>query len=553
MDPKVAALREAPFDQISADDPRIAAVGRGVPVGLRQLTIADLAALGPAGPAGLTELLEQHAEALAVWAQRLNQDTLEAGVAELADALESERHGPRGTRRRPAQPLTDVWRKAIHARLGLTGESPVTLEEAGAAAGVTRERVRQVEAQLHAALPSRPLHLPALDRAYRVLTDRDLLSVDAVSQCLHGAGLATGHWEPAGLNALLQLAAREERLVVHDGFLGRQAHLVPAIRSKARRMAGALGVVSVESLAKRLVTDHPEVGPELVEAVLLATEGIEMLGEGWFWSRLVPEGRNRLANTAEKMLAVASPLSHEVIAEGQRRVLRGRMVHEPVSDTAVAGFLRAHDAFIVDEFGVRLRQPADWRETHGEEIRHLIEVLQETPYHVMDRVTLVQSCTDRGMSGGTVSTYLSFHEVISSYGHNVWGLVGAKVPESVIREMQHEAYATREPMHYEEGWTAEGRPWRRFRATRSFLQTAVLLRPWLEVTEGQRFQAVDQGGTKCGVLAVGEGHGLMWGFRGYLAGHDVPHGALMYVEVDLATGMALLRHEAADSGAKEAT
>lgn len=70
---------------------------------------------------------------------------------------------------------------------------------------------------------------------------------------------------------------------------------------------------------------------------------------------------------------------------------------------------------------------------------------------------------------------------------------------------------------------------------------------------GQRFQAVDQGGMKCGVLAVGEGHGLMWGFRGYLARHDVSHGALMYVEVDLATGLALLRHEAADSGATVAT
>jgi RNA polymerase primary sigma factor len=53
--------------------------------------------------------------------------------------------------------LSERERDVIRMRFGLDGESPHTLEEAGKKLGVTRERVRQVEAKALAKLrhPSR--------------------------------------------------------------------------------------------------------------------------------------------------------------------------------------------------------------------------------------------------------------------------------------------------------------------------------------------------------------------------------------------------------------
>jgi len=43
--------------------------------------------------------------------------------------------------------LSEKERKTLELHFGLAGDQPATLEEAGRAFGLTRERVRQIEAQ----------------------------------------------------------------------------------------------------------------------------------------------------------------------------------------------------------------------------------------------------------------------------------------------------------------------------------------------------------------------------------------------------------------------
>ena len=53
----------------------------------------------------------------------------------------------RGARRRARQTLTHRERRVLELRFGLRGEEPRTLEEVGQSFGVTRERIRQIEAK----------------------------------------------------------------------------------------------------------------------------------------------------------------------------------------------------------------------------------------------------------------------------------------------------------------------------------------------------------------------------------------------------------------------
>ena len=55
--------------------------------------------------------------------------------------------------------------EALLARLGWSGHEPITLEEAGRLAGITRERIRQLVKRVEGRMPDHPVYMPALDGA----------------------------------------------------------------------------------------------------------------------------------------------------------------------------------------------------------------------------------------------------------------------------------------------------------------------------------------------------------------------------------------------------
>ena len=81
-------------------------------------------------------------------------DFIEDEDADHAGRGRQRDHAEGGAQRRCSRTLTHRERKVIELRFGLKGEHPRTLEEVGQKFGVTRERIRQIEAKTLAKLKS---------------------------------------------------------------------------------------------------------------------------------------------------------------------------------------------------------------------------------------------------------------------------------------------------------------------------------------------------------------------------------------------------------------
>ena len=422
--------------------------------------------------------------------QRMLRTTVEQESIDLFEALS----------RQQRRPLDARWLRAISMRLGIAGYERVTLDDVGRFAGVTRERVRQVESKVKEWIVSaRTLWMPQLDQAIELTQSLMPVSSDGLKAILQDAELVNAGTTLTALQSIAEFAGRSapwsaDSVISTDEDRG----LVTAIARSAKAVANANGIGSIELLVERLPGRVTPFAMDLVRVALDQTQGLHWLDEQHFWVEH-PAGRNRIVNLSQRVLSVHSPQTISSLQEAVRRTFTWRSatgadtpLREPSRDV-LRLFYVSHPAFDVDGDTVTSLLPLT-NVKLGDEKSILVEILRAAPHPALDRAQLVRQCREAGMSAGTIGVYTTYAEILERVSDGVWALRGVPIPESYVSTLKVDAKERRDAFEkrLETGVTQTGRPWMCQRLTESVTQSSVL--GWnfhREQLRGNEFRIID--------------------------------------------------------------
>src|SRR5262249_30577341 len=97
---------------------------------------------------------------------------------------------------------------ALLARLGWHGRLPVTLQAAAEKIGVSRERIRQIEASVLKRLPSHSVVMPPLDKAIDLLENNAPIDTMTFEKLMVDRGLSRGPFHPRSVLEAAKLSGR---------------------------------------------------------------------------------------------------------------------------------------------------------------------------------------------------------------------------------------------------------------------------------------------------------------------------------------------------------
>ncbi len=532
-------LEEPWTDWISEADPRFSALlppGRG--------TIAERA----------EELITNPA------AQRTGFASLEACLPQIRARLSDLERIPLETLL--AEYLESVTRVgdrrllALIARLNWGGAPRgITLEEAGKTAGLTRERLRQLQARFEERRPSHPVIMPALDKALEFLKSRVPLAAQEAAEALVTVGLAERPFHPASLIAAARDCGRSPALHIEEARgidlvvslpSGQEADRVARV---AYRQARACGASNISEVAAEIEARGPTAVDEGRVLDLLRTfSDVEFLTADWFWRP--SRANDAVWKMSRRVLAATSPIDVARLREGLRRSFRfrqsmarkkGALLMVPPRSVLLA-YYKAHPDFVVLENElVKSARPLDYRSELTPLEQSIVDVLRSTPSSVLDRVAMAEGCIERGVNTHSLWTMMTYSPVFESLGDGLWTVRGTRVdPVAVEAIRTSNQLRPRERRVLDFGWGEDGRLWVAIRLPAD-LQTQVFGIP----ADARRylvdrdFRAESEDGTQCGRVRI-YSSGTSTGYAEFLRRSGADEGDIMLAQFNLVTGIVSL-------------
>ena len=295
----------------------------------------------------------------------------------------------------------------LAARLGWSGNPPVTLREAGEIMGLTRQRVNQIQEQFAKRMPEHPIFMPQIDRATETIRQHAPLSIADANKLLRKKRISRIDFHPRSLFSIATTCGhtpgftvdRAREAVVTDAT----AEISGAIAQIARKQAGSSGATNLQEVIAQLVKQGAEIDEERAKRYLQTVSEFEFLEDDWFWCPRGKIARNRLRNVTRKMLSVASPIKVSTLREGLKRVYKYR---ESTSSWPLAvlprsvlrPFYQAHPEFVLREDDyVESTRLLSYQELLGKTERTLVDVVRSSPASVLDRASFARECLKRGL------------------------------------------------------------------------------------------------------------------------------------------------------------
>lgn len=375
---------------------------------------------------------------------------------------------------------------ALIQRFGLDGRAPITLQEGGDLCGFSRERMRQVQTKMLEALKparvSQILWVPALS-AFNGLQTDELMAFSDLIEAAQGLGFVAGEPTLPGLQEASKFVGIRS-LDGAGGLIGIGEDAYRDVLRLVMREVKRRGLAEPTDVAERIRALDDSYTAELVAWIVEAVPDLQwvpVVGDNaWIGSISIAAADIRLRNTARSMLSVTSSLKVESILEGLRRRETMRQDDRSLPLAAARAFFDLWPEFEYDKpnDSVSPVEPLDFEMVLAESAITMVKVLRGFPDQVGSRGDVMEAFVKAGMKSATANVWLSFHEILSSYGWAVWGLVGATPSPTRVDAIQQSVRAQFEDADMSTGWGPDGNPHLTFTATKSFINTGTLSFNW---------------------------------------------------------------------------
>lgn len=431
--------------------------------------------------------------------------------------------------------------EAIAMRLGWDGMGGVTLEEAGEVAGVTRERIRQIQKRLEEALQT-VTHVPALDRAIETL-DRaaDTFEPDGAS-LLRQKGITFDDFLPAGVLSAAKMMGRPCRFEVGPDRISVQLPgdtKAKVFKRTLKSLSNLNHLASVLELQARIhQVDGKEPALETVRAFLDRHPGVVWLDDAhrWFWIRQ-KEGRNRVLGQIRKMLAVTPSLPLETLREGVLRHHRTRNTILPRS--VLMGLCRAA-GFQVRDGVVSTTEHIEVAEVLGGIETTMVDVLRSHG-GIMHGADLEDECLERGVNRHSFWVYITYSPVLERVAPSVYALRGSRIDPAEVAHLAGKEVIP-EPALQDHGWTKDGGIWLGYRVKRNHLASGVVSVPAgiRKMIGERRLDLFSVDGASVGTFVLSS-TGNAWGLTPFIGRRGVEVGDVLVIALDTELGIAVVQ------------
>ena len=415
------------------------------------------------------------------------------------------------------------------------------MKEAAEIAGVSRERIRQVQKSLEETL-QKVTYVPALDRAIETLDQAaDTFEQDA-SFLLRREEIVLDSFLPAGVVSAAKMLNRACRFEVGSDKISVRLPgdtKAKIFKQALKSLVNVNHIASVLELQQR-AHDIEGIEPsiEIIKAFLDRHPSVVWLDDdhSWFWVRQ-GEGRNRITGQICKMLAVAGALPFETLREGLLRHHRTQNTILPRK--ILIGLCRAA-GFRVHEGLVSANERIEIGEVLGEIERTMVDVLKNHG-GIMHVAGLEDDCLKRGINRHSFWVYLTYSPVLERIAPSVYAFRGARIDPAEVAHLSDKDEPT-EPAFQDDGWTKDGAIWLGYRAKRNIISSGVVSVPARvrAMLGNQKSELFTVDGASVGTFVVNN-TGNAWGLTPFISRRGVEEGDSLIISLDTELGIAVVQ------------
>ena len=334
-------------------------------------------------------------------------------------------------------------------RLGLDGNSPATLEEAGRLSGVTREYVRQMQVRLAHELRNEREPPNALTSAIAVLTLNAPLTANAATQLLVDRGIVNEPLHPEtiliaaelfGLNHSLRTqwiryTVSEVRYQVETVLVtGTERHLKAAALA-CRRAITRHGAVPASEVIRRLpkgarqalAADDIERNVRFCEELRWVTD---INGTRFVYSS-APTRRSRLFQALRKVLLLAPSVSVAEALDAFTRYLAQHAETNYLTPDILLKAVAQYPEFVIDAGRLSWRGAKKQPRLNVAE-RGYLSCLQSKPGCVATSIELATAAVEAGAGHTTALLYLGWSVLLRPIDSGLHHLIGTSLDQNDV-------------------------------------------------------------------------------------------------------------------------
>lgn len=430
----------------------------------------------------------------------------------------------------------DRDREIVAQYYGWDGQDGRTLEVLGQKHGLSRERIRQVCMRAVKRNRDTIVFAPVLDRAMAFLTERFPVGLDALQAEFNATGISPRGLSIGSVRRAAEFLSRDPQFeIVEVGssymvVLPQQVELPRAICQSAKQVVTNYGAAKLGEVVSELAIRHSmKIDLTLIRKTLDTQDEFCWLDDRRTWFRLKTLPQYGLPNMIEKILSVAEQIDVSKLRTAMARYRRNDRELPPPS--TLLAFCRQMPDVRTEGKTVISDPPRDWRKVLTGVEHCMVEVLKKHG-PVMERNAFEDECIEKGMNPFSFNAIVMSSPVIAQYGRSVYGLLGLKVDQKVVRELaQRKGDAPSSRVLCGFGETRDGKIYLAYQLSKAAISGGVITVPAAvkQQVRGKFSLRVD-GGHEVGTLVAKRGCG--WGLGPALRGSEAEQGDHMLLLFD---------------------